>query len=270
MKDKLQQFKKRLENSTAPMDVYVRGKVEEMLARDETTLDILGIKHGTDKASLIDEKKGLHLGHEYLRHYEFFFSAFREREMSIVEFGCFRGQSLRLWKEYFPHAEIYGVDISKEAQRYEENRIHVIIGDVTKQRTYEKLERALGNKSPDIIIDDASHAWGDQRITLELFWKMLAPGGLYVVEDLECGSLGAYVDSPPEVQDSQPFFDYVRDLCGLLRWSPMRRTYVMRDHHFSQLPERIKRIQITLDECCFVPGAVILRKNPVRPPWEQR
>ncbi len=247
---------------------YLREKIDALLA-SVNSLDLIGFKHGTDKASLIDDEYGVRLGHDYLRHYEFFIDRFREQSMDLIEFGCFRGQSLRMWKEYFPKAEIYGVDLDENVVQYEEERIHIIIGNATKFETFETIKNALGDRRPFVILDDASHAWSDQRMSLELFWRMLAPGGFYIVEDLECGSDGAYKNYPPEVFDSQPFFNYVQSLCSLLRWAPNRRAFVSKDLAFNQLPELIRKIQITLDACYFVPGAVILQKNPIKPPWEK-
>jgi len=41
----------------------------------------------------------------------------------------------------------------------------------------------------DLIIDDASHALAHQLASLEALWPKLAPGGIYIVEDLTVGAL---------------------------------------------------------------------------------
>ena len=41
----------------------------------------------------------------------------------------------------------------------------------------------------DMILDDGSHRFQDQRATLELLWEKLAPGGYYIIEDILVGSL---------------------------------------------------------------------------------
>lgn len=252
-----------------PVSRFLRAKIEELIAADKMSLDLLGIKHDTDKASVANEPKGFEFSHDYLRHYEFFFDRYRAEEFALVEFGCYKGASMRMWKEYFPRAEIYGIDLDESVVQYEEDRIHILIGDATKVETYTMLKKALGGVRPFIIIDDASHAWSDQRRSLELFWKMLAPGGFYVVEDLECGSKGAYEDYPPDILDARPFFNYVQDRCSLLRWSPKRRGFVSTDKSFTQLPEMIFKFMITLDSCHFIPGAILMHKNPIHPPWER-
>ena len=89
---------------------------------------------------------------------------------------------------------------------------------------------------------------------------MLSPGGFYIIEDLECGSLGAYPDYPPEVLDSQPFCDYMHDLSKILRWAPDRNPE-KNSYHFTDLPAQVQKIELEMDMCVFIPGAVIVRKK---------
>lgn len=205
------------------------------------------------------EYESLTVTHDYLRHYDFIFSSFRGKEFSLIEFGCYRGDSLRMWEQYFPKANIYGVDLDEGAKQHEKGRIHIIIGDATSQDTYDKLHEVAGNAF--IILDDASHAWSDQRRSFELFWDMLEPEGFYVIEDLECGSLGAYPDYPPKVLDAQPLNEYIHDRSKILRWAPDRQPEI-NSYHFEHLPKHIQKIEREMDMCIFIPGAVIIRKKP--------
>ena len=229
-----------------------------MLADDNSILDKQGFVQGTDKSSLLQVGTELKAAHDYLRHYDYMFSQFRQDKFSLIEFGCYKGDSLRMWTQYFPKAQIYGVDLDENAKRHETDRIHIVIGDATSPETLVTLKAAAG--SAFIILDDASHAWSDQRRSFELFWDMVTPGGFYVVEDLVCGTLGAYPAYPPKVLDAQPFFNYMQDRCEFLRWcvdwQPEESTY-----HFTHLPEHIQQIEREMDMCMFIPGAVIVRKK---------
>ena len=235
-----------------------KAKAQRILSEQGSALDRIGLVHGTDRSSLIASGYGLDIAHDYLRHYDFLFSPFREDTFSLVEFGCQKGNSLRMWEQYFPNAEIYGVDLDGFAKHSEKGRVHVVIGDATSQETYDILKAETGGAF--IIIDDASHAWGDQRRSFELFWDMVSPGGFYVIEDLECGTLGAFPEYPPKVLDSQPFSEYMRDRCEYLRWAPDRNPEG-NSYHFGQLPEHVKRIEREMDMCIFIPGTIIVRKK---------
>jgi hypothetical protein len=134
-------------------------------------LDDLGRKHGTDKSSE---------AHDYLRKYEFFLKNFKNEDFTLMELGVFRGASLKMWEEYFPKAEIVGVDIEESTKRCEGGRIKVIAGDLANPVFLNSL-KSLGAK---IIVDDASHWWPDQLRNLFVLYPSLPEGGVYVVEDV--------------------------------------------------------------------------------------
>ena len=238
----------------------MKAAIEHMLSPEGSLLDKQGFVHGTDKASIQAPTSEMRLGHDYLRHYEFLFAQFKTDKFSLIEFGCYKGDSLRMWEQYFPNAEIYGVDLDESTKQHEKGRIHIVIGDATSQDTFNNLKASTGGQV-FIIIDDASHAWGDQRRSFELFWDMVSPGGFYVIEDLECGTLGAYPAYPPKVLDVQPFSEYMHDRSKILRWAPDRQPET-NTYHFDHLPEHIQNIERKIDMCIFIPGAVVVRKKP--------
>lgn len=134
----------------------------------------LGIKYGTDKVS----------HHRYDRIYSKFFEPIRNENIKLFEIGCGSDYaSFNMWKEYFPKGEIFCMDINEEIKT--EKGI-VFKGDQTKIEDLEKMIELIGKC--DIIIDDGSHIPIHQIDTFNiLFDKMLKNGGIYVIEDIECG-----------------------------------------------------------------------------------
>ena len=128
------------------------------------------------------KKYGAHKGEDklsryYIEAYETYFGPRREEKLRLLEIGVQSGGSLRMWKEYFPNAEIVGVDINKNCLKHED--LDIIIGD----QTGEKFLSGLGEF--DIIIDDGSHKMFDQQFTFKAMWNKLRANGIYVIEDLE-------------------------------------------------------------------------------------
>ena len=238
---------------------FIKEKAESIVAGQNSILDTQGFIQGTDKAAIKQYGGLFGATHDYLRHYDYLFAQFRGEKFSLVEFGCYKGDSLRMWEQYFPNAEIYGVDLDEGAKVNEKGRVHVVIGDATSPETLAALKAQTGG-SAFIILDDASHAWSDQRRSFELFWDMVTPGGFYVIEDLECGTLGAYPAYPPKILDSQPFSEYMHDRSKILRWAPDRQPE-KNTYHFTHLPEHIQKIEREMDMCIFIPGAVVVRKK---------
>ena len=224
----------------------------------EGELNEIGLKYGTDKASVFMTPYGFRFAHDYLRHYDKLFRSLRKEKLQLCELGCGTGSSLKMWKEYFPKATIVGVDICQEAKRFEEERVEVVVGNAAHQSTIEELSAKYGEF--DIIIDDASHAWGDMRMSFEMLWSSLKHGGTYVIEDTQCGSQGAFDEYPPAVWDSQHIVDYIMDRASIMKfpreWNPEFNRY-----HFEQYPAIIQKIESEIDSVIMIHGTCIITKR---------
>jgi hypothetical protein len=140
----------------------------------ELSLDAIGLKHGTDKASHY---------HDYLSFYDTLFSPRRSLPLTLLEVGVFNGASLRTWREYFPNARIIGADIAPHARRLRRDGIDIEYMD---QSNLEDLVRVAAKHQPfDIIIEDGSHMWEHQKTSIKTLFPFLRAGGLYIVEDLQ-------------------------------------------------------------------------------------
>ncbi|MBW4033966.1 MAG: class I SAM-dependent methyltransferase [Proteobacteria bacterium] len=138
------------------------------------TLDAIGTKHGTDKASF---------EHNYLNFYEIFFAPIRDHKLKVLEIGVLHGQSLKMWEEYFPVSEIIGADISPRSKMFEGGRVHIELID---QSNIEELTKIGIKHGPfDIIIEDGSHMWEHQITSLRTLFPFLKDNGIYIVEDLQ-------------------------------------------------------------------------------------
>ncbi|MGR3526140.1 MAG: glycosyltransferase [Paracoccaceae bacterium] len=123
----------------------------------------------------------------YLSIYDKLFRDFRSRNVRILEIGIQNGGSLEVWAEYFPNFEkIVGCDIDETCSglTYADDRISVVVGDATDPTTEQRIIGISGQF--DIIIDDGSHESGDIIKTFARYFRHLAPGGLFVAEDLHC------------------------------------------------------------------------------------
>jgi Methyltransferase domain len=140
----------------------------------------IGSRHATDKAG---ERQLLYV-------YEEYFEPLRETELVLVEIGVLGGASLRMWREYFPRARIFGIDVDPEAKIHADDRITILIGSQSDTRFLDTVLEATGR--PDIVLDDGSHHARDQITTLLHLWRHVKPGGTYVVEDLHTSYMSAY------------------------------------------------------------------------------
>ncbi len=186
-------------------------------------LDELGKKFGTDKASECSELPPC----DFLRHYERFMYQFRNDEFTLIEFGVYKGQSLKMWSEYFKNAFIIGVDknVSEiDESVYENKRIKIIEKDIFSLDLKAEIEKYAQNVN--IIIDDCFHSWFSQRILFEQFFPLLNKKGVYIVEDLRSNALGdALYKQDVDIQiDRLNFTNYSKQFLEYLRFSKVYRT----------------------------------------------
>lgn len=127
----------------------------------------------------------IHKWKHYFPVYERHFNRFRNQAVTVLEIGCGDGGSAQMWKRYFgPYARIIGIDIKPECKAFEEDQIHIRIGD---QGDTVFLNSVMAEFGPvQILIDDGSHMMHDiQRSFAHLYYHpMLDTCGVYLVEDL--------------------------------------------------------------------------------------
>jgi hypothetical protein len=93
------------------------------------------------------------------------------------------GASLRMWKDYFPNANIIGADIDVDIL-FEEERIKTFYVDQTDQDSIRKLWDKI-DFSFDIMIDDGLHD-PDANINFYKFSKHKnRTNGIYIIEDVK-------------------------------------------------------------------------------------
>jgi hypothetical protein len=106
----------------------------------------------------------------------------------MLEIGLDTGSGSLLWKEYFPCAELYGLEYDASKTGSDGARIiTAILGDQSNQTFLETDFLAKADGKPfDVIVDDGGHHYEHQVTSYKvLFDKALKPGGLYLMEDIE-------------------------------------------------------------------------------------
>lgn len=123
----------------------------------------------------------------YLHTYDLELPSLRGRTRRLLEIGVQNGGSLEVFAEYFADADrVVGLDICEDCRRlsFADPRISVEIGDASDAATTASLLQKYGVF--DLILDDGSHRSSDITSTFFSMLELLAPGGVYIVEDLCC------------------------------------------------------------------------------------
>ena len=98
------------------------------------------------------------------------------------------GASLRVWRDYFPSAQVYGADIDREIL-FTEERIKTFFCDQTSPEAIAALWSAVGDVEFDIMIDDGLHTFEAGVSLFENSFHKLRSEGVYIIEDVPPQSL---------------------------------------------------------------------------------
>jgi hypothetical protein len=174
-------------------------------------LPFLAEKYKSDKGGLINEVKEMYRRrpHSYLEIYELMFKSLKYSTKNIFECGIgvnstestilealgkdvetVIGGSLRMWKDYFPNAQIYGGDIDRSLI-FQEDRISTDWLDQTSPEAIKNYFTKF-DKEFDLMIDDGYHEYHAGLCLFENAIDHLAKDGIYIIEDIKFSHLKLY------------------------------------------------------------------------------
>lgn len=149
-----------------------------------TPLCELALKYRTDKVKDVY--------HDYTPFYFEILKSLKVRRLLEIGIGTpvtmtyrdyLAGASLRMWAEFLPEAEIFGLDIDGLAL-INEGRIHSLQCDQGNNNALRAAAEKFGGNF-DLIIDDGSHVPYHQVLSVRTLWPFLSPGGIFVIEDVK-------------------------------------------------------------------------------------
>ena len=131
-----------------------------------------GIASGTDKVSQ----------HGYQRFYSHFLAEY-DGHGAIVEIGYGKGDGVKFWRKLYPSAFLYVADkdVVVKGDGFEVVRV-----DQSSKDQLTGFSAFLSDKNIGVIIDDGSHIPEHQLLSFNILFDVLASGGIYIVEDIEC------------------------------------------------------------------------------------
>lgn len=145
---------------------------------------MLALKYGADKWGK----------HHYTPVYYDLFKDKREKVKKVVEIGTGEGASMKMWRDFFPKAKIYGADIDIKRVPEIYSRMSLVSCDQTKESDLKNLLKETG-KNINLFVDDGSHKPEDQVFTCNKLMPLLKKGVIYVIEDVADPSITKQLDA---------------------------------------------------------------------------
>ena len=122
--------------------------------------------------------------HGYAKFYEDYFKNIKNEKLKILEIGSFYGNASASLFFYFRNSFLYAGDIFPDLFRYKSKRVKNFFVNSSEEVSI-KDNIIAKNIQFNIIIEDASHSFKDQIISLFLLFKSLEPKGLFIIEELD-------------------------------------------------------------------------------------
>lgn len=177
----------------------------------ENLFNNLCIKYGTDKGfknfkkTKFVDKNSKNIDycypHIYSKFYNDNFFIIRKKIKFVFECGIgdktslrkfSPGASLKVWRDFFPNAKIYGADINKNLL-FSDKRIKTFFVDQTNEVSIKKMWNKINNKF-DLIIDDGLHNFNSNINFFKISFKYLKKNGLYFIEDVQLKNIKKYIN----------------------------------------------------------------------------
>ncbi|MBW8865386.1 MAG: class I SAM-dependent methyltransferase [Verrucomicrobia bacterium] len=199
----------------------------------------------------------------YLKVYDRLLAPLEHQKVSLLEIGVQNGGSLESWSQYFKQAEIIvGCDINPLCSKltYQDPKIHVVVGDANSAEALEKIRRL----SPgfDVIIDDGSHFSNDIVNSFNLYFPLVKPGGIYIMEDTHTLYHAIYGGGLKKKNTATAFFKLFADLVNREHWQEdVKIEKLMGGFGTTALTDEV--VQGWVESVEFRNSLIIVRKEPV-------
>jgi predicted O-methyltransferase YrrM len=149
----------------------------------------IGRKYGTDKATY----------HIFTEFYDLILGQERKNTKKMLEIGIASGNSLRMWREYFPEETIINaIDIVLDGDP-KLNNVNCTYGNQDDEKSLLEAFKKFNVDDYDFILEDGGHQISQQRKSLAVAWNFLKSGGFYILEDLHTNIrhwYNGYCDEP--------------------------------------------------------------------------
>lgn len=187
----------------------MKSELTVKYTRKPSLLNELATKYNTDKGSskVNSRFNSGWMHHHYTDFYERQLGFAREYVKNVFECGIGTadlskpanmgkygtpGASLRMWRDYFPNAQIVGADIDASTL-FTEERIETVEMDQLSNESLTDVFSKLDRKF-DLIVDDGLHTVEAAASMYSVAKRYLTDNGIYVIEDIKDMYRQKYLD----------------------------------------------------------------------------
>ncbi len=154
--------------------------------------------------------------HYFTQHYQTHFKKFKYKRINLLEIGVGGykkpqggGQSLRMWKRYFPFGRIFSIDIYDKSF-LNEPRVEIYLGSQVDPVFMKEIIDKMG--TVDLVVDDGSHHNDHVWETFKIVFPYLKDGGFYAVEDTQTSYWEDFGGDPINLDNQKTTMNHFKKL----------------------------------------------------------
>ena len=127
--------------------------------------------------------------HSYLGLYETLLNSKKTNAKNVLEVGISTAGSIKLWRDYFVNAKVYGLDIIAIDKVWEgvKNDDRIVLHTSTDAYDYDNFTKLFldTNIKFDMVLDDGPHSLDSMRTFIKLYSQILTEDGILIIEDVQ-------------------------------------------------------------------------------------
>ena len=127
--------------------------------------------------------------HSYIDLYEKLLHSQKESAKNVLEVGIYKGGSIKLWRDYFVNAQVYGLDILHYNKIWDKlkNDDNITLHTSTNAYDYNTFKTNFldtGIKF-DFMLDDGPHTLDSMIKFIQLYSQIMTQKGILIIEDVQ-------------------------------------------------------------------------------------
>jgi cephalosporin hydroxylase len=133
-----------------------------------------------------NERTDKNTTHSYLPLYENLLKNKKDTAKMVMEIGICNGGSIKLWRDYFQQATVYGADIMHMDYVWDQLKNDQQIVLMTSTDAYHPdVINTIKDKKFDFIIDDGPHTLESMIVFVRDYSQLLSENGILILEDVQ-------------------------------------------------------------------------------------
>jgi predicted O-methyltransferase YrrM len=127
--------------------------------------------------------------HSYLPLYQKLLEDKKYTAKNVLEIGIFQGGSIKLWRDFFTNATVWGLDIMNSNDVWDKlkNDDRIILYTEVNAYNIQFFSNTFLDKKTryDFILDDGPHTLETMKECIQLYSQLLTDDGILIIEDVQ-------------------------------------------------------------------------------------